>query len=737
MIETFIFIFLTLFVVFFLGYGITQLIIPKKLLPYSLWLSPWIFIIFTVFLLVNSSFLGFPIKITGPIFAFVLLAISTYYIFKNRPKVKITKRSLIILSAILLSVIFNMVPILRREGMLTTVSMGNNDVIAYATNADYLLQNSLIESFYNKVHLTVDNLLHDGYRWGIPVISAFFLSIFKLYGYQFSYLIQTILFALILPLSVVFLETIYRKLSNIGLAFLLILISLNANLLYMLYHNFFGQVFFWGIELFLFILFFIYLGSSDEQSKNINKYDILIILSIAVLYLSYHEGAVFILGPLFIYLLWRFISKTDPISYLKKLFLFGFGSLLIGSVSIFNAIVFDFGQTFASKKGQPIGWELFRQEIPFSNPFEALGFYSIHSFKPMPIVIAVTLSLIVLLLIFIGIKKSTNKPLAISYMVVFFFFYYWAAIYNNHFYDYNRALTYTLPFFIVLFAIGFFHILKKHRFAKNILIIFLCALVVFSALKLNKKLRIIYVAVDKSFASLKEVPLNKIKESIYTESFIDSTIPYWVQNWTGYFIYDNRFNHWPTVFVNGDSVNKVPDGSLVLLGKQSRWYYAPKRIVRDIVWENEYFKIGRLCYSDECLFNSDLNLYSIVINSNEYEDNLLLSGWSAREGDFRWSNSKESTARLVKRDKDIFSKILIETRSLSKPQFLELYIDNILIGSASVDTDWKEYMFSLLPLYNGVHNITLKSSSLYRPIDLGLNLDNRKLSIAIKRLEFK
>ena len=734
MIETFAYLFLTLITVFFLGYGITNFFLPKKLLPYSFWLQPWVFIIFIIFSLVELSLLGIPVKVSGPILGIILFLLSIYLILKNRPKIQISKKFIILTSIILLSIIFNIIPILRREGILTSISMGNNDIIAYATSADYLVDHSLSESFYSKVHLTVDNLLHDGYRWGPPIISSFFLSVFKLEGYQLSYLIQAILFALMVPLVYVFLELLYRKLNNLELILLAVMVSLNANLLYMLYHNFFGQVLFWGLEMTFLILFFSYFNSQSENTNSINKYDILIISLTAVLYFSYHEGAIFIFGPLFIYLIWRLLSKTKPLSYLKKLFLFGIGALAISSISIFNAIIFDFGQTFAAKKGNPIGWELFRQEIPFANPFEALGFYSIHSFSPLPTIIAVTLSLLVFTILLFGIFKSRQKPLLISYTLVFFFFYYWSAIYNNHFYDYNRTLTYTLPFFIVLFVIGFLEVFKNKKLLKNFLIIILCSLIAFSALKLNKKLRTIYVAVDKSFASLRNAPLNDINEPIYTESFIDSTIPYWVQNWTGYFIYSNRFDHWPTKFVNGDSVNRVPDGSLVLLGKQSRWYYPPKRIVKDIVWENEYFKLGRLCFSNECLFNSDLDLSSIVVDSNGYEDNLLLSGWSAREGDFRWSNSYESTARLVKRDSDNFTEFVIETRSLGEPQLLEIYINNIFIGSTDVDTEWKEYSFNLTRLYNGVHNITLKSSNLYRPVDLGLNLDNRELSIAVKKI---
>lgn len=735
MIETFFYLILTLIIIFFLGFGITQITLPKRLLPYSFWLSPWVFIIFIILSLVQLSLLGVPVKISGPFIAIALFLLSGYLIYKNKPKIQITKKSVIIATVIILSIIFNIIPILRREGMLTTISMGNNDVIAYAMTADYLVKHSISESFYTKVHLAVDNLLHDGYRWGTPIISSFFLSIFNLQGYQYSYLLQAILFALMIPLVYVFLELIYKKISEFELTLLVAMTSLNSNLLYMLYHNFFGQVLFWGFEMIFLIFFFSYFNSQSENTNSINKYDILIISLTGVLYFSYHEGAIFIFGPLFIYLIWRLLSKTKPLNYLKKLFLIGFGSLVIGSISIFNAIIFDFGQTFAAKKGQPIGWELFRQQIPFANPFEALGFYNIHIFEPLPIIVALLISFLVLIIITAGIFKVRQKSLILCFAFIFLFFFYWTGIHHNNFFAYNRALTYTLPFFITLFVIGFLEILKNKKLLKNFLIIILCGLVLFSALKLSKKFRIIYVTVDKSFISLKEAPLNEINEPIYTESFIDISIPYWVQNWTGYFIYNNNFKHWPTKFVKGDNVNKVPDNSLVLNGKYSRWYYPPKRILKDIIWENEYFRIGRLCFSDECLVESNVDLTKIKVGENEFEDNLLLSGWSTKEGDFRWSNSLESTARLITRSDFNHSSLKIEARTLSEPQTLQLYIDDIYISEYKIKTDWKVYEFNLpYSLQPGVHHISLKYSNIYIPVKLGLSLDNRELSVAIKSI---
>ncbi|MCL4419306.1 YfhO family protein, partial [Patescibacteria group bacterium] len=518
--------------------------------------------------------------------------------------------------------------------MLTSISMGNNDIIAYATSGDYLVNHSLIESFSNRVHLTVDNLLHDGYRWGTPMIPSFFMALFGLSGYQYTYLFQTILFSLMLPLTYVLLRILYKPGFLQG--FLVVLITaLNSNLLYMLYHNFFGQVLFWGIEMLIFIFYFSYFATPEEKKSVINIYDLLIALTMAVLFFSYHEPVAFMILPLGFFLLWRVLSRAKPLQYFKKLLLIAVTALGLGAVSIFNATIFDFGQTFASNKNQPIGWELFRQKIPYANPFEALGFYSIHSFDPLPNLIAIALSLLTIFVIIWGIIKSRQKSLIISFTTVFFIFLLWTGPYLKNFFAYNRALTYILPFFIVLFAIGFSDLSKKRFVKKIVLLIILTGLLSLSALKLNKKFRTIYVAVDKSMASLRDVPLDNIKEPIYTEGFLDSSIPYWVQNWTGYFIYGNSFSHWPTKFNDGSSLNKVPDNSLVLSGKYSRWYYPPKRVVTNVVWENEYYKIARLCNSDNCLTKSGIYAPEVIIGQSTYEDTLLITGWDRREGESR------------------------------------------------------------------------------------------------------
>ncbi|PIY71647.1 hypothetical protein COY87_05050, partial [Candidatus Roizmanbacteria bacterium CG_4_10_14_0_8_um_filter_33_9] len=421
---------INIIILFILGFGLTQLIIPRQLKKYSLWLTPWVTIIFSIFFLVIISLFGLSVK--QAIWPLILCFLSTdiYALFNIRKiyfKIDI-KKNFFIACIVLLSLTLNLSPLIRRDRILTTISLGNNDIIAYTTVGDYLKNHSISESFKTKVDTTTDNLLHDGYRWGTPIINSFFLSLLNLEGYQYTYAAQTVLFALFIPLVFILFEILFTQ-SLIGTLIITILTGFNVNLLYMLYHDFFGQVLFWGLELVLFILFYSYLHSDLIKKNKLNIYDYLLGITVTVLFFSYHEPAFFMFAPIGLFIILKFIfDKKKSLSYIQAIIRIGLISLISGSVSIINAVIFDFKQAFMSNPNQPIGWQLFRNKIPFANPFEAMGFYSIHNFEPMPTLIAVILSVFVILVILKGVLNSKYRLLTICNLTVFFFFLYWTGI---------------------------------------------------------------------------------------------------------------------------------------------------------------------------------------------------------------------------------------------------------------------------------------------------------------------
>ena len=116
--------------------------------------------------------------------------------------------------------------------------------------------------------------------------------------------------------------------------------AFNANLLYVLYHNFYGQVMYWGIFLIVTIL------ATEYYEKSSKRLEWLVGTGIAAMYMTYHEPATFVLVPI---ILTGILTRN----WQGLLRIAGVAGLL-SSLSIMNAIIFDFGQAFRGNPNQPI-----------------------------------------------------------------------------------------------------------------------------------------------------------------------------------------------------------------------------------------------------------------------------------------------------------------------------------------------------------------------------------------------
>jgi hypothetical protein len=727
-------------ILFILGFGVAQLIIPKQLKRYYLWLTPWVTIITSIFFLVIASLFGLSVKQANWPLILSFLLVDIYVLFVKRKidfKLDVYK-NFFVAAIVLLSLTLNLSPLIRSDRILTTVSLGNNDIIAYTTVGDYLKDHSISESFKTKVDATTDNLLHDGYRWGTPIINSFFLSLLNVEGYQYTYASQVVLFALFIPLVFILFEILFRQ-SLLGTFIVTILTGFNVNLLYMLYHDFFGQVLFWGLESVLIILFYCYLHAKEINKNKFNLYDFLLGITITVLYFSYHEPAIFMFAPVGLFVIFKLIfNRRQFVTYIQALIRIGLISLISGSISIVNAIIFDFKQAFMGNPNQPIGWQLFREKIPFANPFEAMGFYSIHNFEPLPLLAAVILSIIVVFIIIKGVLNNKYKLLTICYLIIFILFLYWTGVHHANFFDYNRALTYTLSFMIILFSIGLNSLYEKQKHFWSVVIVILISLEIWSGVNLNKRFIKEHLSVEKSYISILDLKKKNIKEPIYAESFIEEATSLWKQIWIGYFLYSKNISLVPTIFDSNQFENRVPDNSLILISKSTPWLNSLKVIYRDIIWSNEYYDLGHLCNTDDCLIESKYRLDGIKIGKNEFEDSLLINGWNIGEGETRWANEKESTLRLVTKESYPTS-LTVEALSLAKPQEITVYINDKLLGTVSIDTEWKSYSLPInYPLDPGVHRIKFTYSQGYRPMDVFPgNLDSRTLYVNFKNIALK
>ncbi|HLD26640.1 MAG TPA: hypothetical protein VJB63_01650 [Patescibacteria group bacterium] len=724
-------------ILYILGYGLTLLILPSSLRQYSFWLIPWVAIIFLIFTLVIFSLAGMSVFVVSPVLIGLLLFLDVFVIFKTSLKFVISFKEVLYIGFLMLMV-FTVAsyPLLRHEKYLTTISLGNNDPAIYALTGDYLVNHSINEFFRtNQVslkerYLGVGNLIAGGYRWGSPMLLSFFLSVLNLKGYQLEYLLQAILFVLCLPLLHVLIKLIYKP-STIVMVFAFILFGFNANLLYMVYHNFFGQVLFWGIELFLIIGFFSYFFSDDEKNKYINKHDIIISIAFAVLYFSYHESIFFVLVPLGILLIFRFLLQKQYAAYWRVLIKIGLTVFLISSVSVINQVVVDMPQVTFTKA--VIGWNLFRKELPYANPFEMMGFYSIHSFEPLPVFTALVVSMAVIAVIILGLHVSKKKLITVSFMIVYILFYIWLSIVNQNFFAFNRVVTYTLPLLLMLFAVGMGEILRRKKQFFFIIFI-LIGLEIFFGLALMRRFVRERITVDTSFISLEEIKKQNIQEPIYMQSIIIGSQNYWSKIWTDYFLNSDYKIYSADNFSRLEKF--IPDSSLILISKYSLYSKPAMILAKNTTWENEYYKLVRACDSDECLLESKVSLHFIDFKTGEHQDSLFISGWSVREDEHRWINAKSATMRLVAR-KNSVTTLHIQTVTLKKPQTMTVYVNEKKISEQSIDTQWDEYIFTIGTYKNEVLNIKLVFDHLYNPKTLGLSFDDRDLAVDVRKISLE
>lgn len=606
--------------------------------------------------------------------------------------------------------------------------MGNNDVHAYAVAGDYLVHNSIFQVFTTASPHAADTLLKFGYRWGPSVITSFFLYFFRLQGYQLVSVLQTAIFALTFPLIYLFLKMTYKK-TLPGMILSLSFFIFNANILYILYHNFFGQILFWGIQSLLFFFCFSYFASNDLEKKDLNSYDMLIGIIISVLYFTYHEGAILIAAAIGFFIVIDTFSKKNILLYFPAVFKIGLVAFFSSSFVIIHATVFNMSYRIWDINA-PIGWQTFRLNIPFANPFEIMGFYSIHSFEPMALTAAIFLSILVIAITIFGFWKSKHKAWMLSVLVPYIFFMFWFSFVQKNFWVYNRTVTYGLPFFIGIFSIG---VLELIYFLKQVwryfIIVFLAILVLFNGAKLNRRYIREHIAVDEKLISLKELKNNTaLSDQIFSETVVDNSIPDWKQLWEEYFLEPEH--DFITTYDFLKKNESVKDNDLFLISKTEQ--NTRRAVLKNTLWDNSYYRIGRICYSDACLNNVMGDISEIIIGKNIFENILLDKGWDANEEDHRWIREKQASVRLF--PKRQFNVIRIEAMTLKKPQEMEVFLDGDFLGKQTLKEQWDFYRFPAGQLTPGTHAITFKFSYLYSPSALGISADSRNLAANIRSI---
>lgn len=727
-----VFIVIALYVI---GFGFTTYCLPKKLKPYVLFLTPWFTLVAITFVLTILSLAGISVRLATWVILPVLLLLTGYTVSKQEYVwSKIQWKSIAVLAFVFFGIALHLMPLLRRDRMLTTISLGNNDVIVYADTPDYLENHSIFEGYkYLPADLKpnekgVANLLHLGFRWGTPIMSSFLQVITGLKGYQIAYLYQVILYALLIPLAYVLYIRLFKE-SWMALFILGIAFIFNVNMLYMLYHVFAGQMVFWGIFLLLLIYFVSYFEEKSKDTK-LTYFDVVIGITITTLYMSYHEGVLFVVAPAILYAGYTLFQKRF-LSYILAWSRIGLIVLITGSPAVINATIFDFFQ--ASLIDAPIGWELFRASRPFADVFDMAGMHSIHTMQPLRWIMSIPASVATATIFLLGYLRSRMKVFVAMYILLYILMLVWSSILHNNFFVYNRVVTYMLPLMLVVFTAGLEYIISIKKVLGIGICILFVALNIYSGSALLRKFMNNHVSVDRSLISLQELDKEKsITETIYLDQVIMPQMYYWRMIWMEYFLYPNKNIISPS---NYDTTNAIKDGDLLLVQNSHFAYPPPKVVLQPVVWDNGYFKVGRVCLTNECLLSKNISLSEVVIGTSEYEDTMLLQGWSANEGDHRWANAKQSTARFIapKQGANILE---FEARSLQIPQKVQVEIDDIQVSTIELKKEWDVYR---VPFYfrPGMHKVLFTYEKAYKPAEVLGNADTRELYVDFRRISFK
>ncbi len=711
---------ITLISLFFLGYGVTVIFTPKSLEDYRLWLIPWIGLIFLTVILTIFSLLGFSIsQIAVPIFFFLIVLNGWVFIKTKKTPLSISREDIAILMLIAFVMVFTLSVLIIKAKFLTTISMGSNDVVAYAITPDYLLNHSVSEILKVTAPRAVDDLIRFGFRWGPSLITAFLLYFFRLAGYQYVSIVQPVLFSLSLPLAYIVFRILFRKKSFLGLIFIILGVGLNVNILYILYHNFFGQILFAGFQFILFIFCSTYFDSREFKSHKVSLFDVLVALTLTAIIFSYHEGLVIIIPVFFIIFARSLIYLKNKKDWLFSWLKMSALVLLFSSYSFIHFVYFNFFYRTGSVAG-PIGWQQFRTQMPFANLYEMMGFYSIHSFAPLPTFVALFLMGLTLLFMIDGYVKSRYRLLLSSFLRVYCLFLLWFGFVRPHYFVYNRLVTLLAPFLMILFCIGFLRLFSKKRITSAVLLIIFLSLISFNALKLNARYLRESIIVGKELITLKNLANSTIvAESIYAENMLDTSLPVWNQIWADYFLSSKKdfifFAEWL-------DKKKLPNQALILISKQPIYYNPLQVSLKNVVWDNEYYQLGSMCPSDECFDNRN--------NSISFNE-----GWAAQEIGHRWTTSKVATMYFGFKKGKKASQLVIEALTLKAPQQLDVYIDEQLIGQQAISAEWQKYKFDLPEfLSEGSHKLSLNISHLYTPSEILKNGDTRKLGIDVKSI---
>lgn len=306
---------------FFLGYGLSSLFLPKTLRAYGIWLTPWLgtVLVIVVGAALSLSKVGMDERLLGGLGVkgyHVILIISLvllFYALLEKGKMKFFSLD----NGVLFLIFFFGVLFVR------SVSASSNLI----QSIEYFREKGVIEKIITEKKLTIDTL-----QIGVPILGAFFESVFQTEIKQLMLNLAKVYYGLFaLLVFIAFKHSLCkRSLTAAGITVILVLLAKFTGFYTVNLH----QIIFSGMVLFLILLFFnslkaqhvekisivgedLTLGASLSALSSLNPAGfsavlVLLLVAISVLFIGRRERK-----------LWLKIVKVIVIAFILNPFTFG------------------------------------------------------------------------------------------------------------------------------------------------------------------------------------------------------------------------------------------------------------------------------------------------------------------------------------------------------------------------------------------------------------------------------
>lgn len=283
-----------------LGFGVTRLLLRRRMISYQVWLAPWFGLMLAVILLFWLSWLGMSTEQAFYVITTLGALLAVLCLVRRRPLfVRPNSFDGWLVAGAVATLAIALYPMLSAPNAPTTISLGNNDPALYAIAADYLRAHSVARlpapDALHPTTILIGSLLRPGHRPGAFLVLSLFDCLVHAPSYRVFSVVLAVLLGLTTPLVAIFahLVTGKRCCGKIALS----LSVANVNFLYCYYAGFAAQILVLGCIIATFITVLV-----DEcQGSPPNSHSVAVGFAMIAMIILVPEGAIFFMFPYILY----------------------------------------------------------------------------------------------------------------------------------------------------------------------------------------------------------------------------------------------------------------------------------------------------------------------------------------------------------------------------------------------------------------------------------------------------